>query len=376
MQPSDVPGGGGYFDPILFHDGEPERFRGYCSDIFTNEALKFVEQNRQKPFFAYLPMNAPHSPLQVDDALVEPYRKMGLDETTAKIYGMVSNIDQNVGRVMQRLGDLGLARDTILIFLTDNGPQQVRFNAGMRGLKGTVYEGGIRVPCFIRWPGVLKAGGKVDRLAAHIDMVPTLAEACGAPMPAGVKIDGRSLMPLMRDPMAQWQDRTMFFQWHRGDAPELYRSCAARDQRWKLVDGKELYDLVRDPSESTDVSKAQTEVVARLRRECEAWFRDVSSTRGYDPPRIRIGNPRQDVTVLTRQDWRGPRAGWSADSAGQWEVLVEAAADYHIRVLPSGGTIKLNGGDVKPGNVRLPAGPGRLEASAGVEYVEIRRVSR
>ncbi len=377
-QPSDVPGGGGYFDPILFHDGEPERFRGYCTDIFTNEALRFVEQNRKRPFFAYLPVNAPHEPLEVDAAAVEPFRKLGLDEQTARVYAMVANIDQNVGRVLNKLEELQLARDTVLIFLTDNGPQRARFNSGMRGLKGSVYEGGIRVPCFMRWPGRIGPGSKVDRLAAHIDVFPTLAEACGVALPRGAHIDGKSLMPLMKDSRAAWQDRTLFFQWHRGDTPELYRNSAARDERWKLVNGKELYDLEIDPAEKTDVAGQHADVTARLRREYEAWFQDVSSTRGYAPPRIRIGNPRQDVTVLTRQDWRGPKAGWTPDSSGYWEVAVEQAAEYDVRVLPAdlGLRVRLNELEFGTGKARLPAGPARLEAPMGVQYVEIRRVSR
>jgi arylsulfatase A-like enzyme len=186
-QPAGIPGGDGYFDPILLNNGKPQRYQGYCTDIYTDEALKFMERNRTRPFFLYLPTNAPHGPLEIGDSWVEPYRKMGLSDTTAKIYGMVANVDHNIGRVLAKLSELKLEQDTIVIFMTDNGPQQGdRFNGGMRGRKGTVYEGGIRVPFFVRWPRMVQPGTKTDRLAAHIDVLPTLLDACGAPLPGSV----------------------------------------------------------------------------------------------------------------------------------------------------------------------------------------------
>ncbi len=397
-QPSGPPGNH-YFDPVLLHNGKAGNFKGYCTDIFTDAALRFMEQNRARPFFAYIATNAPHTPLHVADSYVAPFRGKGLDETTARIYGMLTNLDENVGRILAKLKELDLERDTIVIFLTDNGPQQKRYNAGMRGLKGSVYEGGIRVPCFIRWPGVLKAGTKVDRLAAHIDLAPTLLDACGVPKPRGVRFDGVSLMPLLRNPRAEWPDRTLFFQWHRGDEPQAFRACAARNQRWKLVDGKELYDLETDPGETKDVAAAHPEIVARLRREYEAWFKDVSATRGYAPPRIFIGTDEENPVLLTRQDWRGPRASWDATGLGHWEVDVKRGGAYEVKLLlpkkeeerkaaftfdgkillefaiPAGAdstTVKLN---------RLPTGKGRIEVAVreggstiGPHFVELRRL--
>lgn len=396
-QPSDFPDGGSYFNPILLRNGNPERFKGYCTDIYADEALKFIERNRDKPFFLYFPTNAPHAPLEVADSDVEPYRKAGLDETTAKIYAMVTNADTNIGRILDGLKRWSLDENTIVIFMTDNGPQQKRWNAGMRGLKGTVYEGGIRVPFFVRWPAAVKPGTTVDKVAAHIDVLPTLLDACGVAPKKGVELDGRSLLPLLRNPQAQWADRTLFFQWHRGDAPELYRACAARTQRWKLVNGKELYDMDRDPAEATDVAADHPAIVAKLRTEYEKWFRDVSS-KGYDPPRIQLGTTHENPVVLTRQDWRGPRAGWDPDSLGYWEVEVAAAGEYQVEVLllqpPSEGAVrvKLNGVEARTtvpggkkqftvGTVRVEKGPGRLEAEwsdstkrVGVHQVYVRRL--
>jgi arylsulfatase A-like enzyme len=395
-QPSD-PEGNHYQDPQLLHNGRTAKFRGYCTDIFTDHALKFVERNRARPFFLYLAPNAPHTPLEIDESKVVPYRAAGLDETTARIYAMATNIDENVGRLLHKLRDAGLERDTIVLFLTDNGPQQPRYNAGMRGLKGGVYEGGIRVPCFVRWPAALKPA-EVDTPAAHIDLAPTLLDACGLSTKSEAKIDGRSVLPLLRGDGPEWPDRPLFLQWHRGDQPEPFRNAAVITRRYKLVDGKELYDLQADPAERKDQAAEHPEVVSRLRREYVTWFQDVSSTRGYDPPRIGLGSGRENPVRLTRQDWRGPRAGWDPSSLGYWEVEVEQKADYevvltiwpasedsraHLRLGAVALTSPLSAGQtrIRFGRVPWQKGPGRLEAwvegsgkTVGVKYVQVRRL--
>lgn len=329
-QPSDPPGNH-YDNPLLKVNGKWERREGYCTDIFFREAIRFIEKNRRQPFFAYVATNAPHTPLEIADAYWKPFAARGLDETTAKVYGMCRNLDDNMGRLHSALERLGLVENTILIFLTDNGPQQARYVAGMRGRKGTVYQGGIRVPCFLRWPKRIKPG-RIDRIAAHIDLLPTLAEACGAKALSGRKIDGRSLMPLLRGESANWPDRTLYTQWHRGDVPELFRANAARTQQHKLVDGKELYDLSADPAEQRDLALEKPEIVSRMRKGVEDWFRDVSSERGYAPPRIHLGAPQEPLTTLTRQDWRGDRAGWAAGDTGHWEVDVTRAGRYDLTI--------------------------------------------
>ncbi len=370
-QPSDPPGGERYFDPLLQRNGVPERFRGYCTDIFFDEAMRFIETNRARPFFTYIATNAPHTPLEVVDELAAPYRQKGLDETTARIYGMVRNLDQNTGRLLDQLKKLRLEQDTIVVFMTDNGPQQPRYNAGMRGLKGSVYEGGIRVPCFLRWPGRIAAGTKDNRVAAHIDLLPTLAGACGLPLPEA-KIDGRDLLKPAEP------NRTLFFQWHRGDAPELWRQACARTQRWKLVENKELFDLEADPAESTNVAAKNPEVVAQLDGAYRAWFAEVGE-KGFDPIRIPIGTAQENPVMLSQQDWRGPRASWGPDALGHWEVEVAQAGKYEVSFLmpPQGAPAKLTFrlGSVERvlpvtgelvtariASIELPAGPARLEA--------------
>jgi arylsulfatase A-like enzyme len=397
-QPSDPPGNA-YFDPVLQHNGRTEKYRGYCTDIFTIAAIEFIQSSRSRPFFVYLSTNAPHTPLQIDEAYVAPYRAMRLDESTARVYGMVANIDENVGRLLEKLSELHLEEETIIIFLTDNGPQQDRYNCGMRGRKGSVYEGGIRVPFFMRWPGTLKGGKRADQIAAHIDVLPTLLDACGIPMPGELSVDGISLLPLLRGDGVKWPDRTLYFQWHRGDEPELYRACAARSEAYKLVNGKELYDMLDDPAEKSDIAAQHPDVVERMRRGYEEWFRDVSATRGYDPPRIYLGTRFENPVILTPQDWRGPRAGWGSNSLGYWEVKVARSGAYDIRLQfgPAEGSseahFKLAGAGLKQPlengatsctfqGVHLDAGDGRLEAwiasgdqAVGVSYVEVERPS-
>ncbi|MEZ5354660.1 MAG: arylsulfatase [Bryobacteraceae bacterium] len=394
-QPSDPPGNK-YFDPILQNRGREQRYEGYCTDIFFREAMGFIERRRRDPWFVYLPTNAPHDPLDVDDRWARPFLDLGLDERTAKTYGMVANIDENVGKILGTIGKLGLTEDTIVIFLTDNGPQRDRYNAGMRGRKGTVYQGGIRVPFFLRWPGKVKAGMKIDRAAAHIDVLPTLLEIAGVDAGRGPRMDGRSLMPLLRGEAGSWKDRTLFTQWHRGDEPELFRACAARSQQYKLVDGKELYDLTADPGEKKDIARERPEVAADLRRQTEAWFRDVTPAGGYAPPRIYVGTRHENPVVLTRQDWRASTADWRGEANGHWEIDVRTAGRYEVKLrmqerkAATEASVRIGEVEAKTSvaagaesctfeKVALPAGPARLKAlfsaagMGGPQYVDVRK---
>ncbi len=226
-QPADPPGNR-YFDPTLSHNGVDQLTQGYCSDIFTDAAIKFIADHRGQPFFAYLAFNCPHTPLEVPAAYHERYKNLSLDDDTARVYGMIANIDENLGRLFAKLDELGLRDDTIVVYLTDNGPQQRRYNGPWRDLKGTVYEGGIRTACLLRWPGKFSAGSRQAQLAAHIDLTPTLLEACHIDRPDSVAFDGISLLPWLVGQRTEPLERTLFFQWHRGDVPEKYRACAAR----------------------------------------------------------------------------------------------------------------------------------------------------
>ena len=399
-QPSDPPEGNSYFNPRLTHNNEPEQRAGYCTDVFFDAALDFIEANRDRPFFAYIATNAPHVPLQVDESFVKPFRQAGLDETTARTYGMVANLDENAGRLLKHLSKLDLEQNTIFIYMSDNGPTPARFNAGMRGIKGTVYEGGIRVPFFLRWPGTVQPGVKSDRIAAHIDLFPTLIEACGVKLPTDRKIDGTSLLSLLRSPAGQatWSERTVFFQWHRGDRPIPYTNCAALSGRYKLVNGKELYDLRADPSESRDIAHSNPEEVAHLRTQYDKWFEDVTSSRRFEMPRIFVGTPFENPVLLTRQDWRGPQATWDAQGLGFWDVDVRSRGVYEFTLLfpeaSIAGEVRASLGGIKmtapikagASSARLtlpnvPGGHGRVESAlitsgppVGPHYVSVRKL--
>jgi len=427
-QPSDPPGGTSYFDPVLSENGKLVKVRGYASDIFTSAAIQFVEKHSTRPFFLYLAFNCPHTPLEVPESYHGRYKDADLTpdrfpklghpvpspspavlDATARIYGMVENIDDNMGKLLAKLDELHLTERTMVIFLTDNGPQQPRYNAGMLERKGSVHEGGIRVPSFWRWPGKLQPGKEVVRIAAHIDVVPTVLEAAGLAAPPDVKLDGRSLWPLLTGAPADWPDRQLFFQWHRGDAAELHRAFAARSQRYKLVqpigaNGTaprekfvfKLFDMEKDPLEERDIASEEPEVLARMKEAYEAWYRDVTK-RGFEPPRIVIDGVHENPATLTRQDWRGPKAGGQPRPLGYWEIEVAGPARPYDILLrfeasKSGGKAVLEVGDLKVEKgleagvvecmlekVNLPPGSCRFspwiedsEGAYGVHQAEIR----
>ena len=418
-QPSDPPGGEGkYTDAVLFRNGQREETTGYCTDVYFDAAFEFMEQaaGEGRPFFAYVPTNAPHGPFHdVPDDWLEHYRQVDLTaalpdpdqaseqilDRLARSYAMISNIDDNVGRLMARLDELGLAANTLVVFLVDNGPDRDRYNAGLRGRKGTVFEGGIRSPLLARWPARLQAGrDAVDRIGAHIDITPTLLDAAGVQPPAGLHLDGRSLLGLLagEGDTAAWPDRTLYFQFHRGDEPTAFRSFAAVGQRYKLVhpsprgegdwNGElnlELYDLESDRGETLNLIYEAPEIAAGMSDDYLEWFEDVSSTRpdNYAPPRIVVGTDQEPVTVLTRQDWRRitDDQGWRPTSRGRWLLSAreEGTFDIEVRLVAgSAGPVLLEVGDgthrrelapeqanVTFEGVAVPAGDFALSAAAG-----------
>jgi hypothetical protein len=270
------------------------------------------------------------------------------------------------------------------------------------------------VPFFIRWPGNFTGHRVINRIAAHIDIMPTLIGACGLGKPENIQFDGVSLMPLLNNYNSNWPDRTLYFQWHRGDEPQLHRCFSARNQKYKLVEAAEgpgyegimqerlfkfeLFDIENDPYEQNDISSKHPEITEVMKSDYEKWFEDVSSTRGYDPPKIYLGTEHENPVVLTRQDWRGSR-GWSDKNMGYWEVKVVESGKYDITLLLTKGMendvsahfklgkIVLNK-NVKKGkskivfkNVKLEKGEGKLQAwlqwnenRSGVKFVEVKKL--
>jgi len=333
-----------YFDTTLQHNGKLVKSKGYITDVLTDGAIDFIRENRNNPFFCYVPYNAPHTPWQAPDKYYEKYKARGLDDQTACSYGMSECIDDNMGRLLKTLDDHGLAEDTIVLFLTDNGPNTDRYNGGMRGRKGSVHEGGVRVPLFIRWPGHIRPGARVDRIAAHIDLLPTLVELCGLPKPDTLPLDGHSVVPLISGNTSQWADRKIITP--RGDGSR--QRMSVRTQRWRAVmDGKdwELYDMVADPSQTRDVAARRPQVVAELSGAYAAWFKDVSKA-GFDPIPIPIGYPERSEVVLPGHEaylqpaagagisYNG-RAGWANDWVDNWTDM-EAYPYWEIDVVRPG----------------------------------------
>jgi arylsulfatase/arylsulfatase A len=369
-QPSDPPGGEDkYTDPILFHNGEQVQTTGYCTDVYFDAALNWIKQQVQQEdnFFAYIPTNAPHGPYgDVPPDWQERYEAMNLENdqfpqdtghplpdrightNRANIFAMISNIDDNMGRLFEMLDKLGITDNTLVIFMTDNGPNGRRYVSGMRGLKADIYEGGIRSPFFAHWPSMLEAGHKADQPVAHYDVLPTLLDAARIAVPTGVKLDGRSFLPLLKGENVAWPDRNLFIQTHRGNQPVRYHHFMTRDSKWKLVHasgfpnesfegepGFELYDMENDPLEMNDVAEEHPDVVVRMRQAYDAWFDDVSNTRpdNYAPPRIYIGTEHENPVVLTRQDWRHTKGQpWAPDSDGFWLLHAPEAQTYSVRL--------------------------------------------
>ncbi len=374
-QPAEPPENNGrYTDPILFRNGEKVRTEGYCTDVFFREGIAWMKEAVQadRPFFLYLPTNTVHRPWDdVPEALYRKYKNKDLTpvlpddlpdgrvaeaaDNVARIYAMVENIDRNMGRLFEALKAAGVYENTLVIFMMDNGPNTRRYTGRFRGKMLQVYEGGIRSVFFAHWPAALDAGETSDRIAAHIDVMPTILDACGVRPPDGVALDGRSLLPLLEGKPVDWPERTLFIQSHRGDRPVRYHNMAAIGPRWKLLrssgfrrktppEGEpsfELYDIPNDPGETEDLSEERPEVVDRLRKRYDRWFEDVSSTRpnNYTPPRIYIGTEHEHPVTLTRQDWQNVRGKTGPRSIGYWRLHVAQGRAYDIRLrFPSRGS--------------------------------------
>ena len=367
-----------YFDPVLWHNGRMESYDGYCSDIFTEEALNFIQEKRQNPFFCYLAFNAPHTPLQVPCEYYMKYRNVdpaaGFEkdeipfpemsekdkEDARKIYAMIENIDDNVGKLLQNLSDLGIEENTLVIFMTDNGPEQNRYVGGFRGKKSWVYEGGVRVPFFIRYPGMFRGDRDIEGNAAHIDILPTLASICGAPLPQGVEIDGKDMLPLINGTGPVGEERSLFFYWTR-NFPELYNNVALMKGKYKLVghtsfdagiDEFQLYDLEKDPFELDNIVGEHQTMALELKKEMDDYLVELTaSPHLVNQPRIHIGTVHENPVYLNRNDAAGERGIWTQEDAfGKWLVSVEKGTYdvefVFIKPVPGKGTLYLETGTV------------------------------
>lgn len=362
--------GNDYFDDTYERNGKYEKFQGYCTDVFFTEGMRFIQENKEQPFFLYLALNAPHGPYNVDKKWAKPYEG-NKDVVLPNFYGMIANIDWNMGRLRQFLKEEDIEDNTILIFLTDNGTAKGAafkgldslavkgYNAGLRGKKSSVYDGGQRVPFFIYWKdGGLTGGKDIHTLAAHIDILPTLADICGITVPEEYDVDGLSIKPLLDGKEDEWERDHLVLQYHGGPygkalpAGPLKFSCVMTE-KWRLVEteGLRLFNIQADPGQQEDVSKQHPEVVNQLKGYYGTFWQRVS--KGIRPVRIDIGNPHATITDLSSQDWfmESGNPPWSARAVkalpkvtGPWMLNVVQSGTYRftLRQLPKQAQKPLN----------------------------------
>jgi len=392
-----------YFNTGLDHNGKDVRSSGFIIDDLTDKAIAFIEANRSRPFLCYVPYNTPHTPWQVPDKYWDRVRKRDISTpTTVCAYAMCENIDDNIGRILKKLDDLKLAGDTIVIFLSDNGPNTGRWNDNMKGRKGSTDEGGVRVPFFLRWPGRIKPR-KIEQIASHIDVLPTLAALAGIEKPGTCELDGVSLVPLLEGQTNDWPDRMIFSTWGG--------RVSVRTQQYR-ANAQALYDMTADPHQKKNIAAARPEIHAKLAAACKKWAVDVGlSDRTIRP--IPIGHPQRPVVTMPgheamlvsspkvstpapapkkgkRKKRRSPRgisynkgAGWANDWVDNWtdtgaypywpvDVLTPGRYDVtlmyacatedvgaKIRVECAGGT--LEGKITKAHNPEFIASPDRIK---------------
>lgn len=274
-----------YFDPVIKHNGTFVKTSGFCTDVFFQQALGWINTMRQKtqPFFAYITTNAPHSPYIAPEKYKKRFLDLGLEEGLSGFYGMIENIDDNMGVLLKKLAEWKLEDNTLLIFMTDNGTatgHQI-YNAGMKGNKGTPQEGGTHVPAFFSWKEVLPEGVNVNLLTAHIDIFPTLAALAGAGLPDNGQVEGQSLLPLLQNPKTEWSNRFLFThrgRWKRGSNIQeaKFSRCAVRSERFRLVNNTELYDMDNDPGQATNVIEEFPDIVQKMREAYDIWWKETT----------------------------------------------------------------------------------------------------
>jgi arylsulfatase B len=335
-----------YFDGSYWHNGTPEPVEGFCTDVFFRYATEFIKTQTAagKPFLAYIATNAPHGPMHSPEEFSEPYQDQSVN--LANFYGMIANIDHNVGKLRSFLDAEGLTDNTIFIFTTDNGTSSGDkvFNAGMRGKKGSEYDGGHRVPLMLHWPdGKLTGGYDVLPITAYVDVLPTLIDLCDISPPPGVKFDGTSIKPLLSGTTpADWPDRILITDSQRVKDPIKWRKSAVMTSRWRLNNGKELYDIKADPGQQTDVAKDHPAVVRRLTEFYDQWWAELEPSFS-DATAIYLGHPAENPARLTSHDWITTgstpwnqahirKALTGERNTGFWNVKVVESGEYEIRL--------------------------------------------
>ena len=399
--------GNSYFSPTLDHNGDWQASDGYCTDVFFRAGLRWIEQAKDRgPFYAYIATNCPHRPLQVPRQYSDRYRGSGIDRQAQRYYGMITNVDENVAGLLRQLEEWGILDDTLVIFMGDNGsaeagrPERGLFNAGMRGAKGSAYEGGVRVPCYFYWPRAFGTGHTIEPVCAHVDFLPTIADIVGGRLPADLDLEGRSMVPLLADPEAEWPDRMLVNhvgRWGVEDDPNdfKFRAMSVRSQRHRWANGTELYDLWEDPGETTDIAADHPKVVAEMAAFYDAWWAKTLPIVSQ-PQKIHIGNDAENPARLTCHDWQVSQvagddpaqrklAVWQQDvlalvasdeaweqrgepifgGMGSWGVVIDQPGTYAVtlRKLPAAATPAQRA--LKAGRAHVLCGDARASQEVG-----------
>lgn len=371
------------FPDQVYHNGKSVEARGYVTDVFTDASIDFVEAsvaNSDSPFFCAVTYNAPHSPYLLDtshyaqpegDKLLAKYIDRGLPLKEARIYSLVERIDQNVGRLIDRLDQLGVAENTLVIYTSDNGGVSKFFKCGMNGNKASAYEGGVRAPCFVRMPGTIPAGAKVIAQTSHLDWFPTFCELADIQLPNDRVIDGKSLVKLLKTGQTETHHEYVHHTWDRYHPSSEYRWSVSGD-RWKLLcqigtktqpsrKHWKLFDLQNDPGETRNLAKANPERVDRLRNEFLRWYHDVTDGIEYVPVRIPVGDVAVEISpswakwtgenieyVFDGYDW-DTIEGWKQPGEhATWRLDVDAIRRYRVslrygcRPLDAGGVVAIS----------------------------------
>ncbi|QYY35981.1 arylsulfatase [Ruficoccus sp. ZRK36] len=342
--------GNSYFDDTYFHNGDPVEHNGYCTDVWFDEAMAYIRENKDadRPFFCYLATNAPHDPYRVADRYAAPYR--GNPEiANPEFYGMITNIDENVGRLEGMLQETGLAENTVLIFMTDNGTSGGMqmdedefcvsgYNAGMRGRKASVYEGGHRVPFFIRWPqGGMQGGVDIPSPANYIDLLPTFIELFGLEPPADTAFDGQSFRAQLSPDAPAPEERNIFVNFRQNTEPPRKWDTSMMRGPWRLVKGRELYHIGEDPGQRKDVAAEHPELAAQMLADYEAYWAEVEEGLKVFCP-LYLGCPEENPVRLDAMDvmgdmvWRQENIIRAQTCSGRWNVKVVADGKYRFKL--------------------------------------------
>lgn len=331
-----------YFDDTYWHNGKTESYTGYCTDVFFDNALQFIEENKDRPFFCYIATNTPHGPLNVPKEYLDKYAKTDVPDDIKRFYGMITNIDDNFARLEKKLADLRLLENTILIFTTDNGTAGGNrvYDAGMRGGKGSEYEGGHRVPFYIRWPkGNITGGKDINTLVAHYDLLPTFIDLLGLDFNPVKPLDGISLEPLLEGNVSDWPNRVLYMDTQRELNLIKYKNYTVMDNRWRLVNGKELYDMNNDLAQKHNVIMEHPDVAEKLSLGYESWWNSIMSEGVVERyAYIKVGSDQENPVRISAHDqlngslsvWHQTHAITGGLASGSWKIEVTKGGTYKI----------------------------------------------